>query len=70
MPWMRLEPTTVLDHLRVSYEPVTPDDHTKADQVLAHLRAQLQSGCYICVQSERGDTFIGTPAEAADHMMA
>ena len=40
-----------------------------AEFALAHLRSQLLSGEYVVVQDDEGCTFIGTPQEAAQHMM-
>ncbi len=71
MPWTRLDPASVADALQVEIEPGSTDDtDAAATQVLAHLREQLQTGAYIAVQDHDGYTFIGTPDEAAEHMMA
>ena len=68
MQWTRLDPIGVIGHL--SCEPATPGDAAFANQALAHLSAELLSGRYIAVQSREGRLFIGTPEEAAEHMLA
>ncbi len=71
MPWSRLDPASVADALQVEIEPGSTDDtDAAATQVLAHLREQLQAGAYIAIQDHEGHTFIGTPAEATERMMA
>lgn len=66
MPWTRLNPAVVVDQLRVDHEP---DTKAVAEQALTHLREELLSGRFIAVQDHVGHTFIGTPAEAAEHML-
>ncbi len=67
MPWMRLNPAVVVQQLRAEHGP---GDEAIAEQALAHLRENLLSGAYIVVEnSVSGHTFVGTPAEAAEHMM-
>ena len=66
MPWMRLNPVLVVQQLRAEHGP---GDEANAEQALEHLRAALLSGVYVAVENERGHTFVGTPAEAAEHMM-
>ena len=66
MPWTRLNPAVVVQQLRAEHGL---GDEDAAEQALAHLRAALLSGVYIAVENERGHTFVGTPAEAAEHMM-
>ncbi len=71
MPWTRLDPASIADALQVEIVPgSTADDNAAAAQVLANLREQLQTGAYVAVQDHEGRTFIGTPDEAAEHMMA
>ncbi len=41
-----------------------------AAQALDHLREQLQTGGYVAIQDHDGHTFIGTPDEATERMMA
>lgn len=67
MPWRRLNPAAVAEHLRAQCEPA---DAAVAEQALAHLRAALLSGMYIAVENEKGRTFVGTEAEAAEYMLA
>jgi len=67
MPWMRLNPAAVIQQLRAEHGP---GDENAAEQALAHLREALLSGVYIAVEDDEGHTFIGTEAEAVDHMMA
>ena len=68
MPWMRLNPAAVVQQLRAQHGP---GDEGAAEQALAHLRAGLLNGIYIAVEeSASGHTFVGTPAEAAEHIMA
>ena len=66
MPWMRLNPTLVVQQLRAEHGS---GDEDAAEQALAHLRENLLNGVYIAVENEQGHTFVGTPAEAAEHMM-
>ena len=67
MPWTRLNPAAVVQQLRAQHGP---GDEELAEQALAHLRAALLSGVYIAVEnSVSGHTFVGTPDEAAEHMM-
>ena len=67
MPWTRLNPTAVIQQLRAEHGP---GDEDIAEQALRHLREALLSGVYIAVENNDGDTFIGTEAEAVNHMMA
>ncbi len=69
MPWMRLEPHAVADALRLDYEPGSTEDEAAA-QALGHLREQLMTGGYVAIQDHEGHTFIGTPDEATERMMA
>lgn len=68
MHWTRLDPKMVIGHLNC--EPTTPGDKGLAEQALTHLSAELLSGRYIVVQDHQGSLFIGTPEEAAEHMLA
>ena len=70
MAWTRLDPAGVVRHLRAEWDRAAPGDEALAEQALAHLREELLSGRCIAVQDGRGRTFIGTPDEAAEHMMA
>jgi len=67
MPWTRLNPVLVVQQLRAEHGP---GDEDMAEQALAHLHGALLSGVYIVIENHRGHTFIGTEAEAVDHMMA
>ena len=68
MPWMRLNPTAVVQQLRAEHGP---GDEDAAEQALAHLRENLLSGAYVMVEdSLSGATFVGTEAEAVEFMMA
>jgi len=67
MPWMRLNPAAVIQQLRADHGP---GDEDAAEQALAHLREALLNGVFIAVENDEGHTFIGTEAEAVDHMMA
>ena len=67
MPWMRLSPAAVVQQLRAQHGP---GDEDAAEQALAHLREALLSGAYVAVENDEGHTFIGTEAEAVEHMMA
>jgi hypothetical protein len=66
MPWRRLNPAAVIEQLRVA---CGPDDEAVAEQALTHLREALLSGTYVVVEDEKGSTFVGTEAEAVEHMM-
>ena len=66
MPWRRLNPAVIVEHLCARCEA---GDEDMAEQALAHLREALLSGAYIAVEDEAGRTFIGSHAEATDHMM-
>ncbi len=70
MPWMRLEPHAVADALRLDFEPASAEDAAAAKQALDHLRQQLATGGYVAIQDHEGHTFIGTPDEATERMMA
>lgn len=67
MPWMRLNPAVVVRQLCAEHGV---GDEDAAKQALAHLRTALLSGEYVAVGDDEGHTFIGTEAEAVDHMMA
>ena len=67
MHWMRLDPLGVIGQLHC--EPMTSADETLANQALAHVATELLSGRYIAVQNGDGGLFIGTPEEAAEHML-
>ena len=67
MSWMRLNPAMVVRQLRAEHSPGNED---AASQALAHLRTALLSGEYVAVEDDEGHTFIGTEAEAVEHMMA
>ncbi len=67
MPWRRLNPAVVVEQLCAQCEA---GDEDVAEQALAHLREALLSGAYVAVEDEAGRTFIGSYAEATDHMMA
>ena len=69
MPWTRLDPEAVANTLRIEHDPNNDAHKAIAAQALAHLREQLQTGFFIAVQDHEGRTFIGTPDEAAEHMM-
>ena len=69
MPWTRLDGTVVARTLRAAWDDPAPDAEALAEQALAHLREELLSGRFIAVQDHLGHTFIGTPEEAAEHMM-
>ena len=69
MPWTRLNPMKVVEDLRAEIAPVVPDAAQLGEQALIHLRDQLLSGQYVAMQDHEGRTFIGTPEEAAEHMM-
>ena len=68
MPWRRLNPAAVADALWLDHEPGSTEDEATAAQALDHLRQQFATGSY--VTDHEGRTFIGTPDEAAEHMMA
>ena len=70
MPWTRLDPAGVIQHLRAEWDRAAPGDEALAERALAQLREELSSGRCIAVQDGQGRTFIGTPDEAAEHMMA
>ena len=69
MPWTRLDPAGVVRHLRAEWDRAAPGDEALAERALAHLREELLSGRCIAVQDGQGRMFIGTPDEAAEHMM-
>lgn len=69
MPWTRLDPAGVIRHLRAEWDEAGPVGDELAERALAHVREELLSGRYVAVQDGRGHTFIGTPDEAAEHMM-
>ncbi len=70
MPWKRLDSAVVARALRAAWDAPAPDRDVVAAEVLAHMREQLLGGHFIAVQDHLGQTFIGTPEEAAEHMMA
>ncbi len=67
MPWTRLNPASVVQGLRAQCQP---GDEDYAEQALAHLCGALLSGMYVAVEDNNGRLFVGTEAEAVDHMMA
>lgn len=67
MHWTRIDPIGLVGHLNC--QPATPEDEPLANQALAHVSAELLSGRYVAVQNGEGALFIGTPEEAAEHMM-
>jgi len=67
MPWMRLNPAVVVQQLRAKHGS---GDGDIAEQALAHLREALLNGVYVAVEDDLGHTFVGTEAEAVEHMMA
>ncbi len=69
MPWTRLDPAQVARHLRADHDPALQAGEALAEQALGHVRAALLSGEYVAVQDEAGHTFIGTEAEAVEHML-
>ena len=69
MPWTRLDPIALIPHLRFVHDPASPDDKALAGKATAHLQDALLAGEYIALQNEEGRTFIGTEAEAAEHIM-
>lgn len=69
MPWTRLDSAGVIRHLRAEWDENAPDGDELSERALAHVREELLSGRYVAVQDGRGHTFIGTPEEAAEHMM-
>ena len=70
MAWTRLDSAVVARALRAACDDPFPDAGAVAEQALAHLREELLSGRFVAVQDHLGHTFIGTPSEAAEHMMA
>ena len=66
MAWTRVQLSQVLPHLRA--DP-GPDGNEFAAQALAHVTEALLNGTYVAVQDERGRMFIGTEAEAGEHIM-
>lgn len=69
MPWVRLEPAAVIGRMCVQVDPGKPGDADDARRTLEELRAGLLSGRFVAVQHRTGATFIGTPAEAAGHVL-
>lgn len=69
MSWTRLNPVKVAEELRAVVAPVGPDALQLGEQALIHLRDQLLSGQYVAMQDHEGRTFIGTPEEAAEHII-
>ena len=70
MPWTRLQPDKVANAIRFDYDPGSAADDAIAAQALDHLREQLATGGYVAIQDHCGQTFIGTPDEAVERMMA
>lgn len=66
MAWVRVRPDRVLPYLRAD---CGPDGGKLAERALAHVREALLSGAYVAVLHDSGRMFIGTEAEAAEHMM-
>lgn len=69
MGWRRLDPAQVARQLRAAFDRPEAGTEEMAEEILAHARSQLLSGQYVAAQDDDGQTFIGTPAEAAEHMM-
>ena len=69
MTWKRLDSAVVARALRAAWDVPAVDGDVLAEQALAHMREQLLGGQFIAVQDHLGQTFIGTPEEAAEHMM-
>jgi len=69
MGWRRLDPVQVARQLRAAFDRPEAGTAELAEAVLAHARLQLLGGHYVAVQDDDGQTFIGTPDEAAEHMM-
>ncbi len=69
MGWRRLDPAQVARQLRAAFDRPEAGTGEIAEEILAHARSQLLSGQYVAVQDDDGQTFIGTPDEAAEHMM-
>ncbi len=69
MAWRHLNPAQVAGELRAEVDPPEAGGGEVVEFALAHLRSQLLSGEYVVVQDDEGRTFIGTPEEAAQHMM-
>jgi len=70
MPWKRLDGAVVARALRAAWDAPALDGEASADRALAHVREQLLAGHLIAVQDHLGQTFIGTPGEAAERMMS
>ena len=69
MGWRHLNPAQVAQELRAAVDDPEAGGEEVAEFALAHLRSRLLSGAYVVVQDDEGRTFIGTPEEAAQHMM-
>ena len=69
MPWKRLDNAVVARALRAAWDAPVLNGEALAEQALAHMREQLLDGHFIAVQDHLGQTFIGTPEEAAERMM-
>ena len=69
MAWKRLDSATVARTLRAEWSSPDGDGAELARKALEHLRDQLLGGRYVAVQDHLGETFIGTPEEAAERMM-
>ncbi len=69
MGWRRLDAAHVARQLRAAYDRPEAGTEELTVMALAHMRSQLLSGEYVAVQDDDGETFIGTPEEAVEHMM-
>lgn len=69
MGWRRLDSTQVARQLRAAFDRSENGMEEMAELAVAHMRSQLLGGQYVAVQDDDGETFIGTPEEAVEHMM-
>jgi len=69
MGWRRLDPAQVARQLRAAFDRPEAGTSELAEAALAHAWSQLLGGQYVAVQDDDGQTFIGTPDEAVEHMM-
>ena len=69
MKWRRLDPAQVARQLCAAFDREEAGTEEMAEMALAHMRSQLLGGQYVAVQDDEGGTFIGTPEEAAEHMI-
>ena len=69
MGWRRLDSAQVARQLRAAFNRPDAGTEERAALALAHVRSQLLGGQFVAVQDDSGHTFIGTPEEAAQHMM-